>query len=483
MGEIIPKIRRVLIPMVCLASMTQAGSLAAGEPAPVWAGTGSCSATACHKGRTDPVELKGSEYEFSGAYDPHARAYQVLFEERSFLILKNLNSREDVETIEDLRNGRNIANLRPITNDLCLRCHVYQGYETNAPTTRMAGFALEDGVGCEGCHGPAGNWLVPHTESWWKGLSDEQKQAEFGFYPTKDLLSRGKVCTDCHVGDGSTEVNHDLVAAGHPRLNFEYGSQLAKLPKHWRIEDDRARHPDYESKVWVLGQIIAAQASLDLLESRAIRSLSSDETPWPEFAEYSCFSCHHELAPKSWRQSGPSLAGKPGSLEWGTWYLPMAGTLGFEGFDPDKPGSLLGDLRKEMARPMPDAALVVQRAHAASEELGRLADSINRDRIAPSETRAFLARALKVGEDGRPPDWDRAAQQYLAIVALDKALVESDPRYAEPRVRSTLQELRTGLDLPRLGARGREIFDSPYQYDPGKVTEALRTIESALPKP
>ena len=129
--------------------------------------------------------------------------------------------------------------------------------------------------------------------------------------PTKDLLARGETCAECHVGLGSADVNHDLIAAGHPRLNFEYGSQLAKLPKHWRVDDDKARHPDYEAKVWALGQVLAAKASLDLLESRASRSLPDDSTtPWPEFAEYSCFSCHHELARPSWPR--PDARRRPG---------------------------------------------------------------------------------------------------------------------------------------------------------------------------
>jgi Cytochrome c554 and c-prime len=466
--------RRALALLICVAASSLIEPAEAEEPTPVWVGTGSCSATSCHKGRREPLDLKGSEYDFSAAYDPHTRAYQVLYDDRSRVILKNL---------KDLENVENIEKARTITNDLCLRCHVYQGFDSKAPKTRAVGFALEDGVGCEVCHGAAEKWLVPHTRGWWKGLTQDQKQVGFGLYPTKDLLARGKKCAECHVGNGTAEVNHDLVAAGHPRLNFEYGGQLAKLPKHWRINDDKARNPDYEAKVWALGQVLAAKASLDLLESRALRSLSDEATPWPELAEYSCFSCHHDLAEPNRAQLGLTSPGRPGELPWGTWYLPMTRAVGISGLDSDSPGSPLGDLRKAMARPAPDASLVVQRSRAASDELARIADSINRGRIAPSEARSMLARALKAGEEGQPLDWDRAAQQYLAIVALDKALAEYDPRYSDPTVRAGLERILKGLDLPKQVDRRGGIFDSPYRYDPRKVGEDLRTLQAALPKP
>ena len=93
----------------------------------------------------------------------------------------------------------------------------------------------------------------------------------------------------------------------------------------------------------------------------------------------------------------------------------------------------------------------------------------------------MLANALKVGEV--PLDWDRAAQQYLAIVALDKALAEYDPRYSGPAIRSTLDRMLRELNLPMQVDRRGGIFDSPYRYDPGKVGDDLRTLQAALPKP
>jgi hypothetical protein len=461
-----------------LFSMATPG-LAPGEDrppvqSPVWVGTGSCAATACHGGRREPLGLKGSEYSFSAAYDPHNRAYSVLFDDRSLLIEKNYRGLSSLE------------NARPFEDDACLRCHVHPGFDSKANWSRTEGFAVADGVSCEGCHGAAGRWLVPHMEAGWTFLSDRQKLDGFGMRPTKDLLARGQACTQCHVGLGPADVNHDLIAAGHPRLNFEYGSQLAKLPKHWRIGDDKARHPDYEAKVWALGQLLAARASLDLLESRASRSVPEDSTtPWPEFAEYSCFSCHHELVQGGWPSSNASLAPKPGSLQWGSWYLPLAKSLpsGLSGVNVDDPVSPLGALRTLMSQPVPDASTVAQRARAASDELGRMADSLNRGQIAPAEIRRMLTSTLQADASPSPLDWDRAARQYLAIVALDKAAAEFDPRYSDVPVRVGIDRLLKDLDLPLKVDRRGGIFDSPYRFDPDRIKGDLRSVQSALPNP
>ena len=462
-----------------LLSMAMPGPArgADGPPAvsPFWVGTGSCSALACHGGRREPLDLKGSEYAFSQAFDRHNRAYPVLFDDRSKLIEKNYRRLADAESA------------RPFEDDACLRCHVHQGYDSKAPWTRSAEFTKADGVGCESCHGAASKWLVPHMEYGWKGLSDREKLDVFGMRPTKDLLARGQACTECHIGLGSTDVNHDLIAAGHPRLNFEYGNQLAKYPKHWRIAEDKARNPDYEAKVWVLGQLLAAKASLDLLESRATRSLPADSTaPWPEFAEYSCFSCHHELGQNRWSAANSTRALDGGTLQWGTWYAPLAKSLpsGLTGLDADDSISPLGSLRFLMSRPNVDDAQVAelaQRARSVSEKLGQMADAVNRGRIAPSEVRDMLTRTLRSDSTDLPLDWDRAAKQYLAIVALDKAASDYDPRYSDVAARVAIDRLRKKLDLPLLDQNNTPIFDSPYKFDSGQIKGDLRSIRDALP--
>jgi hypothetical protein len=168
MGEIHRNWQRALLPLaLVLPWLTRTGQATGAEglpfESPVWVGTGSCAALACHGGRREPLDLKGSEYAFSAAYDPHNRAYSVLFDDRSKRIEKNYRRLADLESA------------KPFEDDACLRCHVHQGYDSKAAWERAPEFTVADGVGCESCHGAAGKWLVPHMEYGWSGLSDQEK--------------------------------------------------------------------------------------------------------------------------------------------------------------------------------------------------------------------------------------------------------------------------------------------------------------------
>ena len=433
---------------------------AAVDDGPTWVGSGSCAAKACHGGRREPLGLKGSEYSFWAAYDPHNRAFSALHDDRSLRIERNLKGLADPESA------------RPYENALCLKCHAQQGFEPGRP--RSNEFTLADGVGCEACHGPASSYLAPHSEAGWSGLSDRGKAEGFGLRATKDLLERGRICAECHVGRGDADVNHDLIAAGHPRLNFEFGGHLAKLPKHWRAEDDRARNPDYEARAWALGQVLAARAALELLESRALRALPAESPgPWPEFAESRCFSCHQGLA-SALRPGG----GRPGPAPWSTWYLPGPGSATATLLGTDM--ASLAPLRDLMARPEADPAVVARRARAAADDLGRRAEALNRGRIRPGQVRDFLLAALRDDSEGDPLDWDRAAQRYLAIVALAK---EAGSGPSPSRARTGLGRMLADLDLPALDRSTGGIYDSPRHFDPARFRNDLRAVREALSTP
>src|SRR5262249_1091687 len=150
-------------------------------------------------------------------------------------------------------------------------------------------FSLADGVGCESCHGPAERWLTVHYQAGFKEKSAADK-ASYGLLPTKDLAARGKVCADFHVGnlDRNIEGNHDLIAAGHPRLNFEYAGDLDMYPRHWLMADEKKRHPDFHARAWAIGQVVTAKAAIGqtLHRARAAAKSGAGGNAWPEFSEF-----------------------------------------------------------------------------------------------------------------------------------------------------------------------------------------------------
>ncbi len=245
-------------------------------------GVAGCAAAACHGG-TRPGER--SEYMTWIQRDRHAQAYSVLFNERS------------------QRIARNLSITQPETDKRCLACH-----STAPELPHGEQFSKEDGVSCETCHGPAGRWLVPHTRPDWKQKTAAEKYGPFGMTNTKDLAVRAAVCVRCHIGAPGQEVTHELIAAGHPALLFELDAYTANMPPHW--PENSKSQPANGARAWAIGQAVALRQSLELLQSQA----TSDR--WPEFSQFECYACHHQLREKSWRQAVGYGARPPGGPVW-----------------------------------------------------------------------------------------------------------------------------------------------------------------------
>src|SRR5207249_1322642 len=101
----------------------------------------SCAAAACHHGN-EPAGSKGSEYTTWINKDPHARAYEVLFNDSSRQIIEQLGQTKPAHL-----------------NSVCLNCHVQPDSQALVTEDREVRRLLGDGVGCEACHGPADKWL------------------------------------------------------------------------------------------------------------------------------------------------------------------------------------------------------------------------------------------------------------------------------------------------------------------------------------
>jgi hypothetical protein len=407
----------------------------------------SCASTACHH-RADPKGTGRNEYTTWVAQDPHAKAYLVLFAEPAQQIVKNLYGSNAKPAVENL---------------LCLNCHVQPGLEA-APTKgdplgRSLRPVLADGVGCESCHGPAEKWLKAHYLEDWKRKTAEEK-ARLGFRNTKDLVVRAQICVTCHVGCGNLDVNHHLIAAGHPRLRFEYGAYLANLPKHWDEKKDRSGHPSFDLQVWEIGQIVSMQAALQLLEHRATMRAK----PWPELAEYDCFACHHVLADAKWRRSPKYLKEQPpGSVPWGSWYYALADVVAEH--PPQAalkvPASALKELRRLMQPPYSKANKdqVGKYAGEAAKQFASWFPGLSQptsDWKAPSLAKALDERARKEMESS---GWDQAAQRYLAQAAQRSQGLRKD----------LLSTLWRELEFP-------PKYESPRGFDPHRLSEKLKTI-------
>jgi hypothetical protein len=266
---------------------------------------------------------------------------------------------------------------------------------------------VADGVSCESCHGPASRWLSTHTRA---GAQHAEEMQD-----TLSLHSRAKICAGCHVGPRQADerlydVNHDLIAAGHPRLTFEFTAYLNSMPPHWRPS-----RTGWGIEAWTAGQAATAQASLKLLGARARGS------NWPEFAEYDCYACHHDL--QSGREAAGTALGKPA---WGVWGYTL----------PRATAANLTPIRKEMVKPAPDPRVVEKLAAAAAES------------IQPVALGAETLEAALRAEMPAWRHWEEWAQAYLAARAI-----------AQPSRRPALRELRALLEArDRFNPRDQELL-------------------------
>jgi hypothetical protein len=393
-----------------------------------------CSGVACH-GRAvagllpqsgwgtaaaDRERWRSSDIVFR-AYDPHTRAYPVLLEPRSDEIESRLPNPKKAH--EDAR---------------CLACHSTPALAAEPTNPRVA-----EGVGCEACHGAAASWLDAHI-GWPHGPGHTARYAAAGMRYLSDPATRAATCAGCHVGapaDANTplrDMNHDLIAAGHPRLNFDYGTYLWALPPHWAEKDRDAKDEAHELRPasdefthWLVGRAVA-NAALDRLRADRAR-----RGPWPELAEFDCYACHHHL---TGGKKDP-LGDRPGALVWNEPTLAAAFPITEAGYQ-----------RAALNRLM-DAESVQAQAGRSASQWDDFLRQVRTTRPDPKGLAAKLANAM-------PRRWDEACHLYYALVAIDRA---TRPRRADPR----LAELREALRFPP-EADGVK-YNCPRDFDPDKL--------------
>jgi hypothetical protein len=250
--------------------------------------------------------------------DPHARAYTKLLNSESQRIIAQLmGSAIEVDTSE----------YRQVLRERCVSCHANE---------QASDDQIKLGIDCQVCHGPATAWGDEHYSQSTLSLGDHR----FDHSQRVNLESieqRARLCSDCHVGQlnrgpglKDREVDHRLMAAGHPTMYFDFENYLDRYPKHWdQAEEDQRLGPFSSYSRWRTGKWVAAHARLQLLHDRADRAERAERVEssslqgirgqhdWPEFTESSCTSCHFSLLPDSWRRRFRSSS----TATWDDWYL------------------------------------------------------------------------------------------------------------------------------------------------------------------
>src|SRR5262249_11517569 len=380
-----------------------------------YVGPGTCGATACH-GSVQPRTLTlvlQNEYSTWVTKDAHFKALHSL------------------DNPVSQRMGRILGIGNPATSPKCLTCHSL----AVPPEEKVREFDLE-GVSCESCHGPASAWLESHMLKGWT----PQKSYALGMVDLSDPTGRSEKCLSCHLGTAENEVDHRMIAAGHPDLVFELDSYSAIQPPHWKPAAD----PNHDVRLWAVGQAIQLREALKRLARHA------QGPSWPEFTEYSCFSCHHSLTKPetSWRQERGYPHRAAGSPPWDSAHYIVFRILAR---DVDAGASQQLEAQLETLYQLTSSLngppkAIAERAAAASDLANRFAVEIAQ----ASFDRARASRLLKsISDQGDTISNEDTRSAEQAAMALDTIFLSYEKQAgSRPEVRAAIDGLFRELNNP-----------------------------------
>lgn len=452
----------------------------------LYEGSLSCASAACHGRigqRFGRFDRSRDEWTRWMRNDPHARARHLLDSDAFHALFERY-----VHAASDT-SARRERSLR------CAPCHDPRGMNgdlaENDPNRDSApAEPRERGIGCETCHGPSRPWVAAHVEP----HPSRANLRQLGFIDNQPLVERARQCATCHVGTSTADVDHDMIAAGHPELYFEFSSYHARLPKHWSSVDDRLATEHFELQSWLAGQVACLQAALELRIGRADRARHNKQIGWPDFAEQSCFSCHQRIRPadRSPSRTPPLRHAELAARTWNPWHRPIHDQIiEYAGLPP------LDSNDPTFWRPMVELtpATLPQQGETLIATLRRAAVSTTLV-DSPLQPRQLLAW---LRDSKNAPSWEHACQQVLAVSALERSwddelaiavrqsrLSESErDQYRDQTLsdRRLLQELRQALTYAD-GRRFPAIIDplqtssrSPGQhYQLSDVAAAIRLL-------
>ena len=398
-----------------------------------YVGVASCVNAGCH-GSTQPLNASHvlqNEYYTWLNNDRHAQTYNVLFSERSARIAKNMRLKK-----------------RAYEENACLDCHT-----TNVPASLVeVRVDPEDGVQCEVCHGPASGWRAEHTQAGWTHAQSVAR----GMIDLQKVSARGAVCVACHVGNMKKEVDHELIASGHPILAFELDNYTESMPPHWT-----PGRPTHGVKAWSVGQVVKFRESLDNLARHARGQ------EWPEFSDMSCFNCHHSLKASTWRQERgwPERAGLPAwsPQHWATLRL-LIGKISPGARDELDP--LVAQIARGVSN-MNDPSGVAANAERARRVADTLIPKVDAKTWSDADIRSLMATIADDRSFLARADVHSAEQAALALQSLASALTRPNPK------------LLRGSMTKSIDALFQEI-QNREDYDPARFAEKLQAVRAAI---
>lgn len=405
-------------------------------------GVASCAGSTCH-GSVEPFAkstVLQNEYVTWQREDRHAKAYEVLLNDRSKRIARNLG----------------LADAH--TADVCLDCHA-----DNVPADkRGATFQITDGVGCEACHGGSVQWIGVHLAG--KG---HQVNIAAGMYPTVDPVQRAKLCLSCHFGDEKRFVTHRIMGAGHPRMSFELDTFTTIQPAHFVIDDDYAKRKTVFNgvKTWAIGQAMAIGQTIDLMTDPK----RSHDGIFPELVFFDCHACHHPMSNLRW-QPRRSTGLQPGIVRLNDSNLVMLRVIA-KHLDQNLGDTLLQQSLALHAASTQSFGATTEAAKALRQTVDKLIGIFAAHSFGPKDMQALLVGVVDEGLAGEYADYAAAEQATMALGSIVDALARNNVVDG-----GGLDSMSTALEACY------KAVEKDEAYKPTVFAEALRDFKAAIPE-
>ena len=379
--------------------------------------------------------ILGNEVKTWGTQDKHSQAYTSLLSETAKTMGIAMGVPGNIH-----RDKR------------CLACH------SGFPISDMAAadglideekyredLRITAGVSCEGCHGSAGGekgWLSAHaSKETWRFLKPHEK-CEKGYSNVRSVISRTQICLSCHLGNAvqGRILTHEMYAAGHPPLPaFELETFENLMPRHWRHLNEKsdlhkeysartetAFHPDElrGTRALLVAALISQSEALRLTANLAEGSISEEipKPQWPDFAQFDCYACHHDLKSESWRMAA-QFRGSPGRPRLVPWPTVLSRLAAVQALTDS------GDLKRDLSSvqsatlqsPFGNRERLIEAARSAAESAEQTAASLSPQVLTASDGVKLLERISETAEL-ESLDYDSARQLLWAFTVVRNEL-------------------------------------------------------------
>jgi hypothetical protein len=210
---------------------------------------------------------------------------------------------------------------------------------------------------------------------------------------------------------------------------------------------------------------------MDRLVWRARNERFDKKDVWPEYAELSCFACHHSLGPAkdSWRQEHGYQGRRPGDPAWNSSRYAVFRLLARQidsanGQELDKQ---MLTVSTEMSKLNPDRNVVAAAASAASPLAQQIAERLAAMQYDRAITLRMLQRIPDDAENISLADERSAEQAAMAMDSLYIAYAKDTKPANDAEVRAAINGLFQQLE-------------NPSSYSADQFAAALRRIRPML---